>query len=147
MNTETNTKQSPQTQPQEVQTINANELLSYAQMFKNDHCRLIHIGAAKIADKFELTYAFDKEYKYRGIKIILDINSDGSPSVELNSICDFFWSSFLYENEIAELFGIKFKGINIDYKGNFYKTAFKTPFNNPLANKKIDIIRSPKKSE
>ncbi|MBF0299313.1 MAG: NADH-quinone oxidoreductase subunit C [Oligoflexia bacterium] len=149
MNTETNTATTTKIS-QEVKIISSTELLNYAQMFKNDNCRLIHIGAAKIADKFELTYAFDKEYTYSGIKVIIDIPSDGSNEnnkiiPELNSISDFFWCAFLYENEIAELFGIKFNGLKLDYKGNFYKTAFKTPFNNPMANKKIDIIRTPKK--
>ncbi|MBF0360590.1 MAG: NADH-quinone oxidoreductase subunit C [Oligoflexia bacterium] len=131
---------------QEIQPINAGELLNYAQMFKNDNYRLIHIGAAKIADKFELTYAFDKDYKYRGIKITLPLDDTStSTTPELKSISDFFWCAFLYENEIAELFGIKFHGIKIDYKGSFYRTAHKTPFNNPMASRKVDIIRTPKK--
>ena len=35
---------------------------------------------------------------------------------------------FLYENEIHDLFGMRFDGINIDYGGNFYRIAATAPF-------------------
>ena len=38
------------------------------------------------------------------------------------------WSSFIYENEIHDLYGINIKNINIDYKGKFYRTDVKAAF-------------------
>ena len=37
--------------------------------------------------------------------------------------------ALLYENEMHDLFGINVKNMAIDYKGTFYRTAVKTPFN------------------
>jgi len=45
---------------------------------------------------------------------------------EIPSITETYWGAFMYENEIHELFGITFKGINIDFKGNLYKKKMKT---------------------
>jgi ech hydrogenase subunit D len=47
---------------------------------------------------------------------------------ELPSISSFYWSAFLYENEIHDLFGVTVHGMAIDFHGAFYKLAVKTPY-------------------
>jgi ech hydrogenase subunit D len=37
---------------------------------------------------------------------------------------------FTYENEMHDLFGIKFPGLVLDFGGNFYRKAASTPFSN-----------------
>jgi ech hydrogenase subunit D len=46
----------------------------------------------------------------------------------LPSISGVYFSAFLYENEIHDLFGISITDIALDYKGKFYQTAGKFPF-------------------
>ena len=49
--------------------------------------------------------------------------------MELQSITGEIWSAFIYENEMHDLFGIKFKNLELDYQGNFFRVAQKTPWN------------------
>jgi len=42
-----------------------------------------------------------------------------------------YWNSFIYENEMHDLFGIPVRGMNIDFKGTFIRTAVKYPFSQP----------------
>ena len=44
------------------------------------------------------------------------------------SITGVYEGAYLYENEIRELFGVKFKGINVDYNGHLYKKKAEAPF-------------------
>jgi ech hydrogenase subunit D len=51
------------------------------------------------------------------------------PDTEIPSITKIYPCAFLYENEMHDLFGIRIKDINIDYKGTLYKLARPKPFN------------------
>lgn len=79
--------------------------------------RLVQIGCTKLANN-ELTYAFDKDLELTYFKIIAA--PDGP---ELPSISSIYWSAFLYENEIHDLYGVNFSNIAIDFHGNFYRTS------------------------
>ena len=50
-------------------------------------------------------------------------------NMELQSITGEIWSAFIYENEMHDLFGITFKNLELDYQGNFFRVAQKTPWN------------------
>ena len=110
---------------QEIIPITPDTLQAEVKKFKEDGCRLVQICCTQIADTFEIDYSFDKNFVFTGLRIILD-----SRETVIPSISEVYWSSFIYENEIHDLYGIKFKGIAVDYKGNFYKTAIKNPFYN-----------------
>jgi ech hydrogenase subunit D len=45
------------------------------------------------------------------------------------SISNIFFPAFLYENEMKDLFGVKINNIVLDFNGNLYKVAQKTPMN------------------
>ena len=47
---------------------------------------------------------------------------------ELPSISPFYWSAFLYENEMHDLFGITVKGMALDFQGHLYTTLVPTPY-------------------
>ena len=84
--------------------------------------RLVQICSVRREKGFEILYTFDVDsqmYNYR-----LDIDED----VEVASISDICPPAFLYENEISELFGIKIKGISIDFQGKLYRIDAETPF-------------------
>ena len=111
---------------QPIKPVGLNELLSNVESFHKDEYRIVQICCTKLAENsFELTYSFDKDYKFLNIRISV------TSETEIPSITGIYGGAFLYENEINELFGMKIKGINVDYKGNFYKKKIQAPFSAP----------------
>ena len=45
------------------------------------------------------------------------------------SITGIYWAAFIYENEMQDLFGVKFKHMALNYGGNFFKVSQPTPWN------------------
>ena len=107
----------------EINEINPEELLSETVNLKNDGYRLVAISCT-YKEGLEITYSFDKEYNFVNLRLNID------DSVEVESIGFIYPYSFLYENEIKELFGAKIKNIPVDYNDNLYRIAVKAPFNN-----------------
>jgi len=107
---------------QTITPISVGEVVPKAEQAKKDGCRLVQIGCTKIEDNFEIIYVYDKDYKLTSYRITVKQDD------EIPSISGVFWGAFVYENEIHDLYGIHVKGINIDFKGTFYKTAVKHPF-------------------
>lgn len=84
--------------------------------------RLAQISATKKGPFFDLIYSFDKDYTMIHLCVEIDENDT------IESISGLYPYSYLYENELKDLFGVKINGMNIDFKGNLYKTSVKTPF-------------------
>lgn len=106
---------------QEIYYILPNELLNETLSLKNRGYRLVAISCSSVKSN-EVTYSFNKDNEL--VHLRLDIGAD----VEVNSISSIYPYSFIYENEIKELFGVQIKGISLDYNDNFYKIPVKTPF-------------------
>lgn len=98
------------------------ELSLKALEMSRDNARLGQICAVRVEGGYELFYSFIKEYKMINLKVCVP------EDVEITSISDYFPSAMLYENEMAELFGVKIKCISLDYKGKFYRIEAETPF-------------------
>ena len=109
---------------QKIEIIKPSELVDKVKGFKDKGFRLVQIGATTLKEGLEVNYSFDKEYAFFNLRVELPLSG-----AKLPSVTGIYWNAFLYENEMADLFGIKVEGINIDYKGNFYRIAKKTPFN------------------
>lgn len=107
---------------QQIINISTDELLSKTLDLKNESYRLTAITCTN-KNGMELSYSFDKNYDL--VNLRLNVDDD----VEIESISIIYPFSFLYENEIKELFGVKIKNISLDYNDNLYKTSIKTPFN------------------
>lgn len=117
---------------QVIKIISSYELLAETLHLKNEGFRLVAITCAKASkvqddpadekDKMEVTYSFEKDYEFINLRVIAD------DDVELESISAIYAYSFLYENEIKELFGVKIKGISVDFHEALYKIPVKTPF-------------------
>lgn len=110
---------------QKVETIQVEELIHRVHSFHDDGYRLVQISCAQEEDAFELTYSFDKDLSISHIRI------PATPENLIPSISKIYLASFVYENEIADLFGIPFSGIAIDYKGTFFRTSVPHPFGTP----------------
>jgi len=107
---------------QQITDIQNMDLLNKAMDMKNAGCRLVQICAVKL-EKFMLLYTFSN----KGELVTFRTYVDAAEPVE--SISRLFSYSYLYENEMRDLFGINMINMRIDYNGHFYETAIKTPFN------------------
>jgi len=104
-----------------LKEISANDLLAETLKIKNDGYRLVAVTCTN-KDGMELTYSFDKDHELLNLRILTDTET------ELPSISIIYPYSFLYENEIKELFGVKIPGIMPDFNDSLYKIPVKTPF-------------------
>ena len=105
--------------------IDIGKLIGSVERFLNEGYRLVQIGCTKAGDLYEINYSFDKDYHFENIRI--SITGD----TEVPSISGMYWNSFIYENEMHDLFGIQVRGMNIDFKGTLIRTAVKHPFSLP----------------
>ena len=115
---------------QKIVNIPVGDLAKRVEEFNSEGFRLVQIGCTKLPNEWEMNYSFDKDFKFVNLRFVLT-----SIESEIPSVSNIYWSAFLYENEIADLFGLKFKDMAIDYKGSFYRTQVKQPFNQPPQNK------------
>jgi ech hydrogenase subunit D len=107
--------------------VTADTLLDYAQDLKGQDYRLGQACATKIPDGIEVLYSFEKDNFIKNLKVTID---DRAP--ELQSVSGIFSYAFMYENEMHDLFGIKFKNLGLDYGGKFFKIAIENPWNPEL---------------
>ena len=110
---------------QELIQIDSSSLLERIYSFFQNGYRLVQIHCTLTPDGFEINYSFDKDNKFVNLRIAI------AKDQEILSISNIYWSAFLYENEIADLFGVKIKNIAIDFKGTFYQNSKKAPFAEP----------------
>lgn len=97
-------------------------LIGAVEEFRNGGYRLVQISCTTIGDTFELNYSFDKDYRFENLRVTVPADT------EIPSITGMYWGAFAYENELHDLFGLKVRGMNIDFGGNFIRTAVKHPF-------------------
>jgi ech hydrogenase subunit D len=66
------------------------------------------------ADTVELIYHFDRDFTLRNIRLTALKN------MEIPSISHIFMAAFLVENEIQDMFHLKFNGLIIDFNQTLY---------------------------
>lgn len=112
----------------EEQTTNViaiEHLIGRVEQFRKGGYRLVQVNCTKAGEEFEINYSFEKDYRFENLRLII------SPETEVPSISGMFWGAFVYENEMHDLYGVAVKGMNIDFNGNFIRTAVRYPFRNP----------------
>lgn len=109
---------------QNFEQVDASELLHRIRLMKQDGYRLGQACATKCKDgKIFILYSFDKDH------VLLNLKVDVPESLEIESITDNYWCAFIYENEMHDLFGIKFNHLALDFGGQFFKVSQETPWN------------------
>jgi ech hydrogenase subunit D len=108
---------------QESINIVIEELTDRAFLMHSADFRLAQISATAKDGGVEINYSFDRDYHLVHLRL-----GPVSLESEIPSIAKIYPNAFIYENELADLFGIKIKGMPVDYKGNFYRIAVKYPF-------------------
>jgi NADH:ubiquinone oxidoreductase subunit C len=100
---------------EEMIPITAERLIPEATRLKNDGCRLVTLTCSLLPDEaYRIIYTFDRNYDL----VHLSLNVSGDP--EVPSLSSVYWAAFLVENEIQDLFGLRFKGLAIDYRRTLY---------------------------
>ncbi|UUX92858.1 NADH-quinone oxidoreductase subunit C [Methanoplanus endosymbiosus] len=122
-----------------LRDISVEELLSEVKKKSDDGYRLVQMGCTRIDKIFEINYSFEKDYKFENLRITI------SGDTVVPSISDSYWGSFIYENEMHDLYDIKVKGMNIDFNGYLFKTSVPHPFNND--NITVKKVPSKKKND
>ncbi len=107
---------------QEFEEISASQLLGKVRDLKESGHRLGQVCATTKEDGYEILYSFDKDYVLKNLRLKI------GPDEEVESVTKQYWSAFIYENEMHDLFGIKFLHNELDYGGKFFKTAEPTPW-------------------
>jgi ech hydrogenase subunit D len=108
---------------QPIEAIALEALVGRVKAMREGGWRLVQIGATPLGERVEVNYSFDLNGSYQTLRV--DIPSkDG----RLPSVSDSYWCSFIYENELHDLFGITVEGMNVDFKGKLYNMAVKFPF-------------------
>lgn len=118
-----------------IKIITPDELNSSVHLFKDDGYRLVQISCAQEGEHFQITYSFSLDLVLSHLRILV------TPDAEIPSISRIYLPAFVYENEIADLFGISFSMLAIDYKGTFIRTSILHPFGikeTPLVSKKVE---------
>jgi ech hydrogenase subunit D len=116
----------PGLEKQPITVVTRERLVAEVGALKAGGHRLVQIECTKIDAAHELTYSFDLASSFSSLRVLV------APGEEVPSVSGVYWAAFAYENEIHDLFGIAFPGLVVDYRGAFYRTRVKTPFEAPL---------------
>lgn len=101
--------------------ISTGDFLMKVMEMKTGGWRLMQAHAVRIENGYELSYTFGMDYDWTTLRLVIDENE------EIPSITNIYPAAFLYENEMAELFGVKIKMISIDYRSKLYRLDEETP--------------------
>lgn len=108
--------------PYIIEEIPVGELMPKCAALKSQGWRLCQIHAVRIPEGYELTYSLAKDYDMHHYKLII------SEAETVPSVTPVYQCAFLYENEIAELFGVNIENILMSYDRKLYKLHVETPF-------------------
>ena len=108
---------------QDITNIEASELLGVMQDLNTQGYRLSQACAANTKEGMEVWYSLDK-----GDHVLKNYILKVPEDMTLQSITATYWYAFIYENEMQDLFGIKFKNSALDYGGKFFKLSEETPW-------------------
>jgi ech hydrogenase subunit D len=100
-------------------------LVGDAAKAKAEGCRLVTLSCLEVDENnLEILYHFDRNLRLKHLRL------RAPKASTVPSISPVYFAAALVENEIQDLFGIRFEGLAIDYHGTFYleEEAKKTPF-------------------
>jgi ech hydrogenase subunit D len=113
---------------QNFELIPVETLIDRVGKFRQQGSRLVQIGATRLPERVELIYSFELNNHLINLRLHLPTEDPHLPSIS-----SIYGCAILYENELHDLFGIKVKGLTVDFQGNLYKTAVKFPFGSTKA--------------
>lgn len=94
-----------------VELVNRDNLLECIADMASRGFRFITTTCIDTGDRFEVYYHFDRDMRMS--HLLVTIGKDES----LPSISPIYFSAFIPENEMKDLFGLHVEGLNVDYRG------------------------------
>lgn len=86
----------------------------------------------------ELTWSFERGGQLEHYR------DRAAPGEEVPSVGWAYRSAFLYENELAELFGVNVTGRTVDFHGQLYQTAEKVPMSPKAIKARLEAAKGTK---
>lgn len=108
------------TQEQRFEDLAVETVPERAAELKREGWRMVQICGVPQTGGTELIYSFDKDFS------LLNLRATVPSGTGVGSITPSYWAAFVYENEVHDLFGVEFDGMEMDYKGTFFRTG--TPY-------------------
>lgn len=91
--------------------VKVDEIEKEAKYYYDNGYRFITETCLEEDGKFKIIYTFEREYELENFHVYVN------PVEEVPSISKIYFAALLVENEIQELFGVKFKNLAIDFEG------------------------------
>ena len=101
---------------QEFHPLETGMIYETAKDRKAEGYRLVQICASVVPEGYELLYTYDLDHVLLNYKVTMPVDE------EIMSITGVYWSAFVFENELQDLFDVKFKHMDLNYGGHFYTT-------------------------
>jgi ech hydrogenase subunit D len=99
----------------EVIIISLDQVVGACAQKKAEAFRFVTMTCTALdSDTVDILYHFDKAYKLEHLRLKV------SRHTPLPSISDVFSAAFLVENELQDLFGLRFQGLALDYNQTLY---------------------------
>ena len=99
----------------EVIPVSVETVLGEAARAKAEGWRLVTMTCVELdAASVDLLYHFDRDFELKHLRLT------ASKDALVPSISPLFFAAFLVENEIQDLFGVRFHGLVIDYGRTLY---------------------------
>ncbi len=97
----------------EAREITVDGLIDEVKHYHDAGYRFVTTTCVDTGDAFQIYYHFDKDLKLENLKLM--VNKD----TRIPSISSIYYCSILAENEMQDMFGVKFDGLAVDYGGKF----------------------------
>jgi ech hydrogenase subunit D len=110
---------------EEIIPVSLDNIVEKVAKKKVDGYRFVTMSCAELDENtIDLLYHFDRDLALINFRLFV------SKGTVVPSISPVYFAAFLVENEIQDLFGIRFKGLAIDYERTLYleKDVTATPF-------------------
>lgn len=120
---------------QTIVPVPVTELPARVLMLRHEGWRLVHISATPAGEHIEVNYGFDRLGTFQTLRVTLPASAPHLPSISR-----IYWSAFIYENEMHDLFDVKVEGMAVDFHGRFIKTATPFPFKNAQPAEKTGVV-------
>ncbi len=95
----------------DAREVTMENLLDEVKKYHDGGYRLVTESCVDLGDKFDILYHFDKDYKLENLRLTID------KGVRVKSISSVYFSAIFSENEMQDMFGVKFDGLAVDYGG------------------------------
>jgi ech hydrogenase subunit D len=119
--------------------------LEKVESYHKDGYRLVMINATVLKpgpgvaeDGCELMWTFEKANQLEHVRERV------VPGDEVPSVSGVYPFAHLYENEIRELFGLNVVGLNVDWKGQLYRTNQKVPLSPKAIRERLEAAAAAK---